>query len=108
MTAAAQHRKPTPKKPETAPMRQPETLDTVAFMLGKIEGQLRELIHQSASTAQLVTAMGLRIAALEAELNQRKGASNLLVTVLKSPTIGWLAGAAISAWAILTNKVHLP
>lgn len=85
----------------------PDHVDSVAFMLGKIEGQLRELIHQTASTSQNVTAMGLRIAALEAELNQRKGASSLMSMLLKSPALGWIVGAGTTVYLFLTGKLHI-
>ena len=53
------------------------------------------------------TSLSSRITALEAERNRRDGATNILGLVLKSPAIGWLVGAVISAWAILNGKVHL-
>lgn len=46
-----------------------------------------------------------RIGAIELELAQTKGATGVVGTILRSPTLGWLVGAAITAWAILTGKV---
>lgn len=77
------------------------------LILGEIRGQLRELIHTGNNTASKLDALGIRVAALEGEKDRREGASGVLTTVLKSPLIGWMTGAAISAWAILTGKVHI-
>jgi len=77
------------------------------LILGEIKGQLRELIHSINNVAQQQSAMGLRIAKLEEKEFRRDGAGNLLQIILKSPAIGWLVGAAISAWAVLTGKIHV-
>lgn len=94
-----------------APRRSASTTDApetdVSFQLGQISGQLRELVHNVANLQMTATAIGLRVAALEASENRREGATSLLRTILKSPAIGWLVGAAISAWAVLTGRVHL-
>ena len=84
----------------------PSDDQSIAFKLGEISGQLRELIHTSANTSSKIDAIGLRVAALEAEQNRRQGATGLLGVILKSPALGWLVGAAISAWAVLTGRVH--
>ncbi len=44
---------------------------------------------------------------LKADKDQRDGATGMVRTILKSPAIGWLVGAAITAWAILTGRVHI-
>lgn len=92
--------------------------------LGEVKGQLRELIHTSNNTAQkvdglaalvlamqnlptLVAAIDVRITALETERNRRDGATGVVGAIMKSPTIGWLVGAAVTAWAILTGRVHV-
>ena len=77
------------------------------LLLGEIRGQLRELIHTGNNNSTKLDALGIRVAALETERNRREGASGLIQSFLKSPAIGWLVGAAISAWAILTGKVHI-
>jgi hypothetical protein len=87
--------------------RSPQPQDDTMLILGEIRGQLRELIHTGNNTSSKVDALGIRVAALEGEKDRREGASGVLTTILKSPLIGWLTGAAISAWAILTGKVHL-
>lgn len=54
-----------------------------------------------------VKSQGDRIDALERERDQQKGAQGVLIALGKSPVVGWLVGALVSAWAILTGKVHL-
>lgn len=89
------------------PPRAPATDEIdVSFQLGQISGQLRELIHNTNNVQQSVNALGTRVAALEASENRREGANKLWHTVLKSPAIGWLVGAAVTAWAILTGRIH--
>lgn len=77
------------------------------LLLGEIRGQLRELIHSTNNTNMKVDALSLRVSALEGAEQRREGASGVISTILKSPALGWLVGAAISAWAVLTGKVHL-
>ena len=84
-----------------------ENLDTgIILLLGEIRGQMRELIQSSNSTGIKIDALAARVSALEAEHNRRQGASNVLHALLKSPVLGWLVGVSVSAWAVLTGKVH--
>ena len=84
-----------------------EGIDTgIALLLGEIRGQMRELIHSTNSAGMKIDALAARVSALEAEHNRRQGATNLLQALLKSPAFGWLVGIAVSAWAILSGKVH--
>ena len=84
-----------------------ENIDTgIALLLGEIRGQMRELIQSSNSTGIKIDALAARVSALEAEHNRRQGASNVLQVLLRSPVLGWLVGVSVSAWAILTGKVH--
>lgn len=100
-------------------------VDQTSFLLGEVKGQLRELIHTSNNTAQKVDAIGAKVAALgglpavvaehkadiaalgvrvdglERERDERKGAHGIIAMMLKSPAIGWLAGAAVAMWAFL-------
>jgi len=101
----------------------PEQLETTGMMLGELKGQMRELIHNvnnlatkldglservigSAGLPKKIELLEARVTALETDKNKRDGASGIIATIMKSPTIGWLVGAAVSAWAILTGKVH--
>lgn len=86
--------------------KQPSDVD-LALLLGEIKGQLRELIHNGNNNSVKLDALGLRVASLETERNRRDGAYGLLHAFLKSPAVGWLVGAAVSAWAVLTGKVHI-
>jgi hypothetical protein len=98
-------RKPTIKKPE--PSMQPDAMDQIAFKLGEISGQLRELIHTINNVSQKQDAMGMRLTAVETAQAEGRGRDGVLSALLKSPALGWLVGAAVSAWAILTGKVHV-
>jgi hypothetical protein len=94
------------------PQRKPEppaieNIDTgIALLLGEIRGQMRELIHSTNTTGMKIDALAARVSALEAEHNRRQGANNVLHALLRSPVLGWLVGVAVSAWAILSGKVH--
>jgi hypothetical protein len=82
-------------------------IDTgIALLLGEIRGQMRELIHSTNNAGMKIDALSARVSALEAEHNRRQGANNVVQALLKSPAFGWLVGVAVSAWAILSGKVH--
>lgn len=87
------------------PPKDPEL--STDFLLGQISAQLRELIHGQNNTNTKIDALATRVLALEKAEERRTGASNLFTLILKSPALGWLVGAAITAWAILTGKVHV-
>lgn len=78
------------------------------LLLGEIRGQLRELIHSSNNNGQKIEALTTRVLALEAEYQRRQGAQGVVAAIMRSPALGWLVGAVVTAWAILTGKVHLP
>lgn len=98
-------------------------LDTsTAMMLGEVRGQLRELVHQGNNQMQKndavaralaklesipddITEIKKRITALENDGHRREGATSLMGVILKSPALGWLVSAAVTAWALLTGKV---
>src|SRR5436190_22134609 len=103
-------RPPTPSDPGTA------------FLLGKIEGQQREMIHTMNNEAQKNVAISEKLAKLEgvpeqlnkidqrltkleASENRCEGSNGVWMAILKSPALGWLIGAGVTAWAILTGKV---
>ena len=84
-----------------------ENLDTgIVLLLGEIRGQMRELIHSTNTTGIKIDALAARVSALEAEHNRRQGVSSVVRVLLRSPVLGWLVGVSVSAWAILTGKVH--
>lgn len=86
---------------------EPQMETGIALLLGEIKGQMRELIHTSNNVSTKLDGLALRVAALEAERERRVGASSVLTALMKSPALGWLVGAAITAWALLTGKVHV-
>jgi hypothetical protein len=81
--------------------------NSIPFMLGQIQGQLRELIHSSNNNGQKLEALSHRVAALEAKDQRRDGAVGMAQMVLKSPLIGWVVGAVSVIWAILTGRLHI-
>lgn len=86
---------------------QPDLETGVPYLLGQIQGQLRELIHSSNNNGQRLEALSVRVAALEASNDRREGAAGIVSMILKSPMIGWFVGVAVSAWALLSGKAHL-
>lgn len=93
--------------PPRKPTDNPDLETGVPYLLGQIQGQLRELIHSSNNNGQRIEALSTRVAALEASNDRREGAAGVVQMILKSPMIGWLVGAGVSAWAVLTGKVHI-
>ena len=102
------------------PARAPSDPDT-AMMLGEMRGQLRELIHQGNNQAMKndavakalaklesipdqLTKIEQRLTALETDKNKRDGAMGFGGWLLRSPLFGWLATAAVVAWAALKGK----
>jgi len=95
------------------------------MILGEIRGQLREVVHSVNNLTQKfdgltrevvglavlgndVAALKVSVAALEAKDNRRDGAVGIIETILKSPMLGWIVGAAITGFAILKGWVQLP
>lgn len=89
---------------------------TTALLLGELRGQLRELIHQMSNRAQEATAFARqlaklesvpdrllaienRLSTLESDKDKRDGAMGFGSWLLRSPLVGWIAGAAIVVWA---------
>ncbi len=80
-------------------------LDAIRDDIGEIKTRLSVIEHDS---------LGAQVAALREDVDvlklgaaERRGAGGMIEAIMKSPTLGWLAGAAITAWAILTGKVHI-
>ena len=91
------------------------------FALGRIEGQMREMIHTMNNLSQKtdalviavtemkglpadVAALDARVTALEADRNRRDGAMGFGGWILRSPLLGWLATAAAFVWAYLKGR----
>lgn len=92
-----------------------------AMILGEMRGQLREVVHSMnnlsgkfdalsreviglGSIAAGIVDLQTRVKVLEDSHNRHEGATGAWSTILKSPAIGWLVGAAITAWALLTKS----
>ena len=80
-------------------------LDQIRDDIGEIKTRLSVIEHDSLGAQ--VTALREDVDALKLGAAERKGAGGIIDTIMKSPTLGWLVGAAITAWAILTGKVHI-
>ena len=73
--------------------------------------KLRKKVHEMAQMVAVhegdLDNLPERVAALEAANERRDGAAGVFQMILKSPALGWLVGAAITAWAVLTGKAHV-
>jgi len=87
-----------------------------AFQLGKIEGQLRELIHQQnneamkntardeklaklANVPEDIIAIKLEMATLKTDKDRRDGAIGLGGALARSPAFQWIGLALVALWA---------
>ena len=101
------------------------------MILGEMRGQLRELVHNVNNLSAKVDALGqgftglsrevgtlvalvgdvallkVRLDSVEKQQERREGAAGIVKLIGSSPALGWLVGAAITAWAILTGKVEI-
>lgn len=80
-------------------------LDAIRDDIGEIKTRLSVIEHDS---------LGVQVAALREDVDElkmsaaeRKGAGGMIAVILKSPTLGWLVGAAITAWAVLTGRMQV-
>ena len=95
-------------------MSLPGDLDT-GMLLGEMRGQLREPIHQNASTAmkidslmeQSVAMRGIpaRLTALETEKHMRAGAKGLGEWLMRTPILGWLMAMVAGGYVIVKDKL---
>lgn len=93
----------------------------LARAVGKIEGQNREIVHALNNMSQKFDALAekvatnsniparvddheARIGKLESDKDRRDGAMGFGGWLLRSPLFGWLATAAVAAWAVLKGK----
>jgi hypothetical protein len=105
------------------PDRAPAPSDPgTAFYLGKIEGQLREMIHNMGDEAQKSRAIGekvsklenvpsdiveikQRLTALETSEHRREGAAGVFQAILRSPTLAWFAATAVALWVAFKERL---
>lgn len=75
------------------------------------DGQRLEAIRRSLAKLDAVPGdiieIKERLTALEIEKHRRDGAAGVFTVLAKSPALGWLVGAATTAWALLTGRLHL-
>lgn len=84
-------------------MAEDELEGNAIFLLGKISGQMGELIHTTNNTSQKIDGLDRRITALEATENKRQGAVNLGTALLKSPPVGWIVATAATLYGLLRH-----
>lgn len=87
-------------------------LQSIKESVQEISGEVKDIqrrvtIIETRDNPAVIAALALRVTALEVKDNKREGASSLMEMLFKSPALGWLVGAAVTAWAILTDRVHL-
>lgn len=92
--------------------RQEGKLDAIRDDIGEIKTRLSVIEHDSlgAQVASLrgeVSGLREDVDTLKLKEAERKGAGGIVLTLLKSPTLGWLVVAIGGAWAVLTGKVHV-
>lgn len=91
----------------------------IAKMQGTFDGRISSISNeiQRSITAAVekaiepvdadLAALKVEVAALQDDRIRRDGATGVIQAILKSPALGWLVGAAITAWAVLTGRVHI-
>lgn len=83
-----------------------EVVHSVNNLSGKFDGLAREVMALAALAGE-IGKLQAKVDILEQDRNRRDGANGFALTMMKSPALGWLVGAAITAWAMLTGKVHV-
>lgn len=64
----------------------------------------REIAAVEARIDVQIEAMNARLAAVETAQARQAGERGLLVAFLKSPVVGWLVGAGVTLWLLLSGK----
>lgn len=76
-----------------------DSLSHDVFALGPLAADIRDIKTN-------IAAIELRIRQLEEKQMQRDGRDGVIALIVKSPALGWLAGAGTVIWAILSGKAH--
>lgn len=66
--------------------------------------KLQTIPDDLASLKQSVNALESRLNHMETRSAHQAGATSFMTTVIQSPVIGWLVGAAVFLWTIFTEK----
>ncbi len=83
-------------------------VDSVEAMRADVgEISKKVIIIEARDHGAQITALAARVALLEAADQRREGAAGILAALLKSPTLGWMVGAATAIWAVVAGKVDL-
>lgn len=89
---------------------QSESIRTMTSALIEQQRTLGEIVErlvriESNKVDSRVTALETKVEQMEAERNQRVGMARAVDLIIKSPAVGWLVGAAVTAWLILSGRV---
>lgn len=106
-----------PASAESAAMRfVVEAMRQQTEILKGLRGEMKEkhaLLHdvhdrviriEATVTEARIERLEKDVDSLKSDRDRRDGASGVMLTILKSPALGWLAGLAIAAWVYLTGK----
>lgn len=99
-----------------------ENSQNLAFEIGKISGQLRELLHTTNNNTQQLLALaatvsqltGLpetiaelnaRVVLLERQQNKLDGEKGVLAALFKSPAFMWFAGTMVALYVFIQDRM---
>lgn len=88
------------------------SVQAVQTHMSEMQGQVTDIRDrvigmEARDHGSLISALATRVAALETAHQRREGATSMLETALKSPTLGWFVGAISVVWAVVTGKLNL-
>ncbi|MDB5707866.1 MAG: hypothetical protein JWN66_4982 [Sphingomonas bacterium] len=84
--------------------------DTISKDVGEASVRIARLEERNERVNRIeaaVQSLDARVDVLLKDKDRRDGATGIVGVIMKSPTLGWLVGAVITAWAVLTGKVHV-
>ncbi len=83
--------------------------DTISRDVGNASERIARLEERNERINRLedtVRTIDTRVDVLLKDKDRRDGATGFAMALVKSPAFAWLVGIAVSAWAILSGKVH--
>lgn len=84
--------------------------DTISKDIGSASERIARLEERNERIERMERQMATidgRVDVLLKDKDRRDGAAGFATALLKSPALGWLVSAVVTAWAILTGKVHI-
>lgn len=84
--------------------------DTISKDVGDASVRIARLEERNDRIERMekqIASTDARVDVLLKDKDRRDGATGMIGIIMKSPTLGWLVGAAVTAWAVLTGKVHV-